>query len=287
MKLRYSILCLLIAFLICTVPAAAVLQETAVTGVVGDVRPVDDRINFSAYATIGLDYGDGTVAPKTVYTAIEPPAELSFVPPNPAAYDLVTAGETAAVTMLGGLDGTCIAIARIQETTDGEVVITDLAGDPNALPNKLVGDYSVTYEAEPDCDLCEGTIAPALWVNVTLHSEGMDIFTQRLLPGEYFTYNGRNDGSAVTVTFIAGEAFASSCPECSVMAGPQAISTFVIEVTPPIGMELMDATLIESATTPTKVPTPSTTSNTQLTPGFLSVTVVAGLIGALLILRRT
>jgi len=114
-----------------------------------------------------------------------------------------------------------------------------------------------------------------------------DIFTQRLLPGEYFTYNGRNDGSAVTVSFIAGEALASACPECSVMAGPQPISTFVIEVTPPIGMELMDATLIESATTPTKVPTPSTTSNTQPTPGFLSVTVVAGLIGALLILRRT
>lgn len=69
------------------------------------------------------------------------------------------------------------------------------------------------------------------------------------------------------------------------MAGPQAISTFVIEVTPPIGMELFEATLIESATPATETSTPSTTS-AQLTPGFLSVTVVARLLGALLILRR-
>ena len=290
MKRLYWILCLLVALVICTVPAAAVLQETSLTGVVEDVSPVEDRINFSAYTTIGLDYGVGTGTPEIVYTTIDPPAMLQFVPPNPAVYDLVKNGETAAVTILGGLDGNCIAVARIQETTDGEVVITDLAGDPNTLPYKLAGNYSLTYEAEPDCEQADGTNAPALSVNVTLYSEGREVYTEHLLPGEYFTWNGRNDGSAIKVSFIAGQASASTCSGSVMMAGPQPISTFVIEVTPPIGLDLMEATLIESAPTATTalmtVPSPSTTS-AQPTPGFLSVTVIAGLLGAMLILRRT
>lgn len=56
-----------------------------------------------------------------------------------------------------------------------------------------------------------------------------------LTPEESFTYNGRNDGSAVMVKFISGKAAAQSCPGMSGMTGPQPRSVFVIEVTPPVG----------------------------------------------------
>lgn len=281
MKLIHCILCLLVGVAVCSTPAMAVILEVTVTGIVEEVSQSENLIVFSADSSIGYQYDGGSA--QLVYKPLEPVTVLEFSPPNPAAFEIHNAGETAAVTMLGGLDGTCIAIGRLQETPDGDLVITDLVGDPYAMPLPLVGEYSLTYDAEPDSDNATGTTAPAVAVNVTLSSEGMDVFTKRLLPGESFTWNGRNDGSVVDVSFISGEASSTTIPGYEGMVGPQPISTFVVAVTPPIGLEL--SAPLPATATPTATATATATA-TPATPGLLGLTAVAGLAGAVLILRR-
>jgi len=281
MRLIHGILCLVIAVWACSVPAAAVLAEYTVTGVVEEVRPSENVIVFSADSTIGYSFeGD---KPRMLYSPLEPSVMLEFAPPDPSAFDIVSAGETAAVTLLGDLNGTCIAVGRLQQTPAGDLVITDLVGDPRSMPIDLVGEYYLSYEAIPDCANITGTTAPARAMNVTLFSGEWEVWDDRLAPGESMTWNGRNDGSVFEAAFISGEADSSLCPGAGVMAGPQPISTFDIRITPPIGLELADA---EPATTPAGTPSPTATT-TPASPGLLAVTAVAALAAALLVLRRT
>ncbi|TAJ45417.1 hypothetical protein [Methanofollis fontis] len=269
MNHHHAILCLLIVAAVCSAPAGAVILEVTVTGVVEEVRPSENLIVASADATVGQEYGNETV--RTVYEPLEPTVMIECAPPDPAALGVISAGDAVALTLLGGMNGPCIAIGKLQETASGDPVITDLVGDPAAMPVPLVGEYALTYEAEPDCANATGTVAPALSVNVSLYAEGMEVFEKTLLPGESFTWNGRNDGSAVNVTFIGGEASSASCPGSEGIVGPQAVATFIVAVTPPIGSDL---TVPETTATPTAA------------PGLLALSGVAALAGAVLLLRR-
>ncbi|MGC9436197.1 MAG: hypothetical protein ACP5C4_09030 [Methanomicrobiales archaeon] len=282
MRLIPGILTLLIAVWACSVPAAAVLSEYTVTGVVEEVRPSENVIVLSADSTIGYSYTEDT--PRMLYEPMETPVMLEFAPPDRSAFDIVSAGDTAAVTMLGGLEGSCIAVGRLAQTPEGELVITDLVGDPRAMPVDLVGHYYLSYEAIPDCTNITGTTAPARAVNVTLFSEEWEVWDARLAPGDSMTWNGRNDGSVFEATFTSGEADSSLCPGTEVMVGPQPVSTFDIRITPPIGLTLADAKPATATPTGTASPTATTT---PASPGLLAVTALAALAGALVILRRT
>jgi len=281
MRLIHGILCLVIAVWACSVPAAAVLAEYTVTGVVEEVRPSEHAIVFSADSTIGYSFEENTT--RMLYEPMDDPVMLEFAPPDPSAFDIVSAGETAAVTMLGDLNGTCIAVGRLQQTPPGDLVITDLVGDPRSMPIDLVGEYYLSYEAIPDCANSTGTTAPALAMNVSLFSGEWAVWEDRLAPGESMTWNGRNDGSVFKATFISGEADSSLCPGAEKMTGPQPVSTFDIRITPPIGLELADA---EPATSPGGTASPTATA-TPASPGLPAVTAVTGLAAALLVLRRS
>jgi hypothetical protein len=102
------------------------------------------------------------------------------------------------------------------------------------IPVPLIGDYSVETLTIPDCTSCTGTVCTASSAKVTWKSTGTPVLEKTLMPGESFTYNGRNDGSSVTVKFVSGQAAAQVCPGKEGMTGPQAVSVFVINIVPPI-----------------------------------------------------
>jgi hypothetical protein len=125
-------------------------------------------------------------------------------------------------------------------------------------------------------------------------SEGNEVFVKELRPGESFTYNGRNDGSGVTVTFVKGEALSATCPGKGGMTGPQAISVYIVRIVPPISAA---QTNIRTATTTrpdealtTLPPIASTTAPVPVTTkaGMLPFAVIGaiGLAGLTLVMKR-
>jgi hypothetical protein len=174
-------------------------------------------------------------------------------------------------------------------------LITDIVGDMGTIPTPLTGNYALYATTVPDCQACTGTTCTATSANVKVMSEEKEVSAKILMPGESFTYNGRNDGSSVAVTFVRGQALSSTCPGKGGMTGPQAISVYVVKVVPPISAaqnnirtatttrpdEAMK-TLPPSASpiTPTQIPTTKS--------GMLPLAAIGaiGLAGLVLVMRK-
>jgi hypothetical protein len=274
----------LIALLLCCVavfPASAVIAEFSCMGPVEETNAQDGTVIISAAGRLGLSFE--TDPPTLVVDSIEPVVIKGPAPGGAAGLALFEKGAFVTVTTLGSTDGEIIAIGTVKQTPQGDYRLVNLAGDPAATPVPFAGDYAISYTAEPDCAHASGTAAPATAVNITLRSEGMDIWSQRLEPGQNFTWNGRNDGSAVEVVFVAGEAPAQSCSGSAGMVGPQPVSTFIITVTPPIGLALSEPSIpAPTATAPPSVPP----ANTPRAAGLLPATALFALIGAGWALKR-
>jgi len=126
-------------------------------------------------------------------------------------------------------------------------------------------------------------------------SEGKEVFVMAIRAGESFTYNGRNDGSSVAVTFVKGEALSATCLGKGGMTGPQAISVYVVRIVPPISAaqtnirtatttrpdEALTKPLPMIASTPATVPV--TTKAGMLPLGVIGAIGIAGLI---LVMKR-
>ncbi|MCX6692923.1 MAG: hypothetical protein NTW33_12995, partial [Methanoregula sp.] len=125
-------------------------------------------------------------------------------------------------------------------------------------------------------------------------SEGKAVFAKELKPGESFTYNARNDGSSVTVTFVKGQALSTTCPGKEGMTGPQAISVYVVKVVPPISAaqtNLRTATTTRPDEALTPVPTTAPTTSpvpTTTKAGMLPLAAIGaiGLEGLVLVMRK-
>jgi hypothetical protein len=174
--------------------------------------------------------------------------------------------------------------------------VTDLVGDPGTIPTPLIGDYALDTATAPDCSQCTGTTCTAASAAVKVKSSGNVVFEKTLTLGQSFTYNGRNDGSSVAVTFVKGEALSQSCPGKAGMVGPQVISVYVVNVVPPIGFTQKDirtatTTRPDEALTPLPVTTVSTAPAAATTPaksGLLPFTVIGalGLVALVLVARK-
>jgi len=271
---------LLIALLLSIVPSSAVIAEIAYIGKVEDVTPTAETMVVNASGRLGLAFDQG--AASLVVDPVRPVVLNGTVPGGAAGVAFFQTGTYSAVTVLGCDDGPWIAAGTLKQTPQGDLVITGLAGDPAAIPVPFVGNYTISLEEEPDCANATGTIAPAIAANVTLFADGREVYTERLLPGQNFTWNGRNDGSAVAVTFLSGEAPAQSCPGKAGMTGPQPISICIVNVTPPIGLMLSDPVLpVETPTVPA-----DTTPASPQSAGLMPLTALIGLFAAAIILMR-
>lgn len=244
MNAIYRITGVLVVLLALACPASAVLLEVTFKGEVTATDAASNSITVLADSQYGCAYENGTAT--CGWDAVTP-VSLACTVPCAEVFDAIGVGDTVEATSIGGMGGELAAIGLLAETTDGELVATDLFGNPASLPVPLVGDYTVEYSTAPDCSQISGTTCPALSANVTVKSGDMTVFEQTLAPGETLTYNGRNDASSVAVTFVSGEASSADCPGMAGIVGPQAFSVFIVKVVPPIGFETATATATTTA----------------------------------------
>jgi hypothetical protein len=273
----------------CVVPVSAAILEVTFKGEVSAVTASKNTIAIKNPAQYGCNY-PASGAPVCSWTPIDK-STLTGTVPDASAVSLFKAGDYAVATSLGGAGDQWITLAKIYGQKETEQLITDIVGDPRTVPLPLIGDYSVDTETVPDCGACTGTVCTAKQAKVTIKSGGSAVADKTLAAGESFTFNGRNDGSAVMVKFVSGQAASQSCPGKAGMTGPQAISVFEIHVTPPVGTGQVD---IRTATTTRRdealTPLPATTAAPAASPtkagALLPFSVLAGLCGAVLFFSR-
>ena len=155
-----------------------------------------------------------------------------------SVYDVVEIGDPVIGKSYGGLESTeWSAFASIIEERDGSISIEALFGDGSLLDiAPLAADYVVSYDdMVADCDACTGTVCPAASVIVVISSEGSEVVSEMLVPGQAISYFGREDGSGIAVTFVSGETSYLACETDTNMGitGPQPTQDFSIIVTLP------------------------------------------------------
>jgi hypothetical protein len=279
----------------CIVPVSAVVLEVTCKGQVTTANAEKNTITIKNPEQYGCNY-PATGGPVCSWKPVSGLSSVSGTVPDSAAFSVFSGGELAIATSLGGLSdtgGQWITLAKIYGPKDTEQLVTDVVGDPGSVPLPLIGDYSVTTETVPDCNSCTGTTCTATQAKVTLKSSGSTVLEKTLAPGESCTYNGRNDGSGVMVKFVSGQAASQSCPGKAGMTGPQALSVFIVKVTPPVGYNQVDIRTATTTRPDEALPFPSSQVTTvipipaQTRSGmFFPVAAVGALAGVVLILIR-
>jgi len=290
------IFAILVALLCCVaVPAGAVLQEVTVKGSIATISQTTNTMTIENPLQYGCKYSSTGTADCT-FKPMDKSA-LTGTVPDPAAFTLFKTGDTVVATSIGGAGETWVTIGKVYGPRPNEEYVNSLVGDFSTIPSPFVGDYSLLATTMPDCSQCTGSTCVASSSDVKIRSGSLSVADKNLKPGESFTYNGRNDGSSITVTFVSGQATSETCAGSTGVVGPQAISDYVVTVVPPIGYEQVNIrtatttrpdeaiTLIASATTEagstgvTDGTTPSPTKSGSLPVaviGALGVLALAG-----------
>jgi hypothetical protein len=280
-------------FLCCVcVPVSAVLQEVTLKGTIATLSPQKNTITIEHPQQYGCNYPASGV-PVCTYTPMSVEA-LTGTVPDAAAYSVFTNGDSVVATSIGGAGETWITLAKLFGSRSNEELVTDIVGDIGTIPTPLIGNYALDATTVPDCSACTGTTCTATSANVKFMSEGKEVSAKTLTPGESFTYNGRNDGSSVAVTFVRGQASSGTCPGKAGMTGPQAISVYVVKVVPPISASQTnirtatttrpDEALTQLALSATPASTPVPTAKSGMLP-FAAIGA-AGIAGLVLVMRK-
>jgi hypothetical protein len=274
----------LLALCCCIAPVSAVILEVTVKGQVSTVYPAKNTLTIKNPMQYGCDYPAGK-DPVCSWTSMDA-RTLTGTVPDSTAFKVFKGDETVVATSLGGSGEKWITLAKLSGSRPTDEFVTDIVGDPRTIPTSLIGDYAVETETIPDCNTCTGTICKANASNVTWKSTGKTLLEKTLNPGESFVYNGRNDGSSVTVMFVSGQAAAQLCPGKAGMTGSQPVSVYVISVVPPIKARQTD---IRTATTtrPDEARTPLSPESAVTpvpTPTKSGATLPAVAIGALAVI---
>jgi hypothetical protein len=277
-------------FLCCMcVPVSAVMQEVTIKGTVATLNPPKNTITIEHPQQYGCNYtANGTPVCTYIPISVE---VLTGTVPDAATFSVFKSGDTVVATSIGGPGETWITLAKLLGSRSNEELVTDIIGDIRTVPTPLIGNYAMDATTVPDCSICTGTTCSATSANVKVMSDGKDVSAKSLKPGESYTYNGRNDGSSLAVTFVKGEALSNSCPGKAAMTGPQAISVYRVTIILPISAA---QTNIRTATTtrpeeartvllPT-VSTPLTTTKAGMMP-FAAIGAI-GLAGFILVMRK-
>jgi hypothetical protein len=226
---------LVAAFALCCVmaPVSAVILEVTCKGEVSTVNPAKNTLTIKNPVQYGCDYPAGK-EPVCSWTPMVQ-STLTGTVPDAAAFSVFNGAETAVATSLGGAGDQWITLAKLYGSRPNEEFVTELIGDPRTVTTPFIGDYAIVAETAADCTACTGTVCTASEAKVSVKSTSMVVMEKTLKPGESLVYNGRNDGSRLTVKFVAGQAAAQLCPGKSGMTGPQAVSTYVMSIVPPVG----------------------------------------------------
>jgi hypothetical protein len=297
MKQRSVIPVIIAALVLCLfiLPATAVIHEVTMKGTVSTLSPQKNTLTIENPVQYGCSY-PATGAPVCSYTPMNV-SVLTGTVPDSAAFTVLKTGDPVVATSLGGAGGTWITLAKLYGSRPNEEFVTDIIGEPGTIPTPLIGDYALDLAMTPDCSACTGTTCNAVSSDVSVKSGGSVVLDKTLLPRQLLTYNGRNDGSSVAVTFVNGKASSASCAGRTGMAGPQPVSVFVVTVVPPVGyaqnnLRTASTTSPEEALTAvpagTAAPVPAATPVPTRKSGDLPLAAVgaAGMVVALHAYRR-
>lgn len=279
----------LLAALCCSivVPVSAVLQEVTVKGTVSALDPAQNSFTVASPQQYGCDYpANGT--PVCTYTAMEQ-TSLTGTVPSDSAFTVFKTGDPLIATSLGGAGGTWITLAKLFGPEPADLYITDVVGDPGSVPAPLIGDYALDLSTSPDCTSCSGgTACVAASSTVKIKSGGTVVMEKTLTPRQTMMFNGRNDGSSIEVSFVKGQAPATTCAGGrSGMTGPQPVSVYLVHIVPPIGTTTHAAVTAEIPTpvVTTTAPTPVPTTQKSATLPLVALGAV-GLVAVLTICRK-
>jgi len=284
----------LLLCLVC-VPVSAILQEVTIKSTVDTVNQAKNMLTIGFPLQYGCSY-PASGAPVCTWIPMNV-SSLSGTVPDPAAFSLFKAGDPIVATSIGGAGGRWIALARLYGSRPNEEFITDVVGDPGSIPDPLIGNYTLAQKTDPDCSNCSGTTCRAVSADVAVASSGQVVSEKVLSPGQTFFFNGRNDGSSISVTFVSGEASSATCPQVQMgMTGPQPVSVYVVRVVPPVGygqVNIRTATTTEptagspvvtagtlTVSTPSQAPaTPSPATTPQASQGYVAATLALVIVG--------
>jgi hypothetical protein len=292
---KYTSLFLVLLALACftVLPVSAVIQEVTVKGTIS-----------------GLDVqkNSATIADPNQYGCVYPatgPAVCSYTPmtvtslsgtvPDPAVFSTFRTGDPVVATSLGGAGETWIAIAKLFGSSPDQAYVIDIIGDATTIPTPIAGNYTLDLSTNPDCNTCSGTTCTAASSNTVIVCDGMKVAAKTLKPGEYLSFNGKNDGSSISVTFVKGQAPASACQKqpAGFVGGVQPVSDYNVHVTPPIGMtisQVEETNAVPSiVSTVTATPAPSSPPAQTQKSASLPFIVIGALCLVMLVLgfRRT
>ncbi len=254
MKETYLVIVAAILLLCCMcMPAGASLLEVTVKGTVATLSPSSNTITLDHPRQYGCSYpaGGGTVCTYTPMSV----ETLTGTAPDSASFSVFKPGDSVVATSLGGAGGTWIALAKLYGSRPNEENVTALEGDPSMIPTPLVAGYAVDIMISPNCSACTGRICTAASADVKILSNDMLVQENTLLPGQDLRFNGKNDGSGISVVFRKGETSGQSCGSAT-GTGPQAISVFSITVVPPVGFDQTSLRTATATRTEEVVPTP-------------------------------
>lgn len=227
----------LVTFLVlcfCVLPASAVIPEVTVKGTVSSLDREKNTLTIKDPAQYGCNYPAGG-DPVCSYTPMANVTLTGSVPME-STFSVFAAGDSVVATSLGSAGGTWITLAKLSRPPAAEESVTDIVGDPSTTGIPLAGNYALDLKTEPDCTRCAGTTCTAASTYVRVLSGTGLVLAKDLRPGYPLHYNGRNDGSSVTVTFVKGQASSADCAgRPAGMTGPQTISVYIVHVVPPIG----------------------------------------------------
>jgi hypothetical protein len=293
-KAVFTLTAVLFLCIIC-IPVGAVMLEVTVKGPVATMSLTRNTLTVDHPLQYGCSY-PATGQPICSYTPINRSA-LTGTVPDTAAFTVFKNGDPVVATSIGDPGDTWITLAKLFGSRPNEELVTDIVGDIATIPTPLIGNYALDATTVPDCSACSGTTCTAMSAIVMVKSEGNSVLTRILMPGESLTYNGRNDGSGVTVTFVKGQAVSTTCPGKAGLTGLQAISVYIVKVVPPISaaqknIRTATTTRPDEALTPLQsLPTtPWTSSAVPVTPKAGMVPLAAmgaiGVAGLVLQMRR-
>lgn len=271
-----TLLIMLIAFLcLVAVPVGAVIQEVTVKGVVATVNQPGNTLTINNPAQYGCTY-PSSGAPTCTWTPYYVSA-LTGTVPDASAFSLFKAGDPIIGTNTGGAGDTWITLAKLYGSRPNEEFITDVIGEPETIPVPLIGSYILDLTTSPDCARCSGATCTANSSHVTVLSSGRVVAEKILLPGEMLSYNGRNDGSMISVAFVRGQALSSVCEQAQpgAIGGIQPVSDFIVKVVPPVSynqnnIRTATTTRLDEGLPVTAVTTPIVTPETP-TPVVTSI----------------
>ena len=277
------------------IPVGAVMLEVTVKGPVATMSLTRNTLTVDHPLQYGCSY-PAAGEPICSYVPINKTA-LTGTVPDAAAFTIFKTGDPVVANSAGVPGEAWITLAKLYGPRPNEELVTDIVGDIGTIPTPLIGDYAIDATTVPDCSACSGTTCRAMSAIVMVKSKGIGVLGRTLIPGETLTYQGRNDGSGVTVTFVKGEALSTTCPGKAGMTGPQAISVYRVKIVPPVSsaqtnIRTATTTRPDEALTPVQ-PLPFSSWTSSAVPsitraGMVPLTVIGaiGLAGLVLVMKR-